>query len=58
MKHKKNNSKTESGEPILEFISGKTNTLAAKRVTKSIGSLKSLWQLTRMTGIVKKCSGD
>ncbi len=58
MKHKKNNSKTKGGEPILEFISGKTNTLAAKRVTKSIGSLKSLWQLARMTGIVKKCSGD
>ncbi len=52
----KQNYKTKCGEPILDFISGKTNTSAAKRLTKSISSLQSLWQLAKMTGIVKKCS--
>jgi hypothetical protein len=54
----KQNNKSKSGEPILDFISGKTNTSAAKRLTKSIGSLQSLWQLAKMTGVVRKCSED
>jgi hypothetical protein len=56
MKHKENTNNASAGAPVLDFISGKTNTSAAKRLTKSIGSLQSLWQLAKMTGIVKKCS--
>lgn len=55
---KQKNKKTQSGDPILDFISGKTETSAAKRLTKSIGSLQSLWQLAKMTGVVRKCRGD
>jgi hypothetical protein len=58
MKQKSNSKKTKSGEPVLDFISGKTNTSAAKKLTKSIGSLQSLWQLAKMTGIVMKCSEE
>lgn len=58
MKQKDNSNKTNAGEPILDFISGNMHTAAAKRLTKSIGSLQSLWQLAKMTGIVKKCSED
>ena len=55
---KQKNNKTESEEPILDFISGKINTSAAKRLTRSIGSLQCLWKLAKMTGVVRKCSGD
>lgn len=56
---KQNNSnKAKTCEPILDFISGKTNTFAAKRLTKSICSIQSLWQLAKMTGVVRKCSED
>lgn len=58
MKHKDNSSKPKVSELVLEFISGKTNTIAAKRLTKSIGSLQSLWLLAKMTEIVKKCSNE
>lgn len=58
MKHKDNSNKVKVGEPILDFISGKMDTTAAKRVTKNIGCLQSLWQLAKMTGIVKKYSED
>ena len=58
MKHKDNSSKPKVSELVLEFISGKTNTIAAKRLTKSIGSLQSLWLLAIMTEIVKKCSNE
>lgn len=56
---KYNNSKKRNvGGPILDFISGNTNTKAAKRLTKNIGSLQSLWQLAKMAAMVKKCSKD
>lgn len=58
MKQKNNSSKAKVSEPILDFISGKTNTFAAKRLTKSISSIQGLWQLAKMTGVVRKCSGD
>lgn len=53
MKQKNNSSKAKASEPILDFISGKTQTSAAKRLTRSIASLQSLWQLAKMTRIVK-----
>lgn len=56
MKHKDNSSQAKAGEPILDFISGKMDATTAKRVTKNIDCLQSLWQLAKMTGIVKKYS--
>ena len=58
MKQKSNSSKSKTSEPILDFISGKTNTFAAKRLTMNICSIQSLWQLAKMTGVVRKCSED
>ena len=58
MKQKNNSNKAKTCEPILDFISGKTNTFAAKRLTKSICSIQSLWQLAKMTRVVRKCSED
>ena len=58
MKQKNNRNKAKTSEPILDFISGKTNTFAAKRLTKSIGSIQSLWQLAKMTRIVRESSKD
>ena len=58
MKQKSNSKKTKAGEPVLDFISGKTNTSAAKRLTRSIVSLQSLWQLAKMTRIVRESSKD
>ena len=56
MKQKNNSNKAKVSEPILDFISGKTNTFAAKRLTKSISSIQSLWQLAKMTEVVRRCS--
>lgn len=53
MKQKNNSNKSKGSEPVLDFISGKTNTPAAKRLTKAIGSVQCLWHLAKMTGIVK-----
>lgn len=58
MKQKNNSNKAKTCEPILDFIAGKTNTLAAKRLTKSICSIQSLWQLAKMTRIVRESSKD
>ena len=58
MKQKNNSKKAKASEPILDFISGKTNTFAAKRLTKSICSIQSLWQLAKMTRIVRESSKD
>ena len=58
MKQKNNSNKAKTCEPILDFISGKTQTSAAKRLTRRIVSLQSLWQLAKMTGIVKESSKD
>ena len=56
MKQKNNSSKAKVSEPILDFITGRTQTLAAKRLTRSIVSLQSLWHLAKMTRIVKESS--
>lgn len=56
MKQKNNSNKAKASEPILDFITGRTQTLAAKRLTRSIVSLQSLWQLAKMTRIVKESS--
>ena len=58
MKHINNGNNAKVGEPILDFISGKTQTSAAKRITKSIVCLQSLWQLAKMTRIVRESSKD
>ena len=58
MKQKNNSNKAKTTEPILDFISGKTQTSTAKRLTRRIVSLQSLWQLAKMTGIVKESSKD
>ena len=58
MTQKNNSNKAKASEPILDFISGKTNTFAVKRLTKGIRSVQSLWQLARMTKVVRKCSKD
>lgn len=58
MKQKNNINKAKTCEPILDFISGKTNTFAAKRLTKSICSIQSLWQLAKMTRIARESSKD
>lgn len=58
MKQKNNSSKVNASESILDFISGKTHTLAAKRLTRSIVSWQSLWQLAKMTRIVRESSKD
>ena len=58
MKQKNNSNKAKASEPILDFISGKTQTSAAKRLTRSIVGLQSLWQLAKMTEIVRESSKD
>ena len=58
MKQKNNSNKAKTSEPILDIISGKTNTFAAKRLTKSICSIQSLWQLAKMTRIVRESSKE
>ena len=58
MKQKNNSNKAKASEPILDFISGKTQTLTAKRLTRSVVSLQSLWQLAKMTRIARESSKD
>lgn len=52
--HKNNDNKRKFNEPVLDFISGKYDTRAAMRLTKSIGSIRSLWMLAKMRDNVKK----
>ena len=54
MENEKTNLKQRSDEPVLDFISGNTDTLAAKRLTKNIRSLRSLWLLSKMSGCNRK----
>ncbi len=41
------------GEPVLNFISGETNTPSAKRLTKGICSVQALWLLAKMSKTIK-----
>lgn len=45
--------KKKRSEPVLDFISGNANTASAKRLTKNINSLRSLWLLAKMSKDVK-----
>ena len=54
MKHNDDNAPANGSEPILDFISGRTNTPSAMRLTKEIRSLHSLWILAKMSRSVKK----
>lgn len=56
MKNINFNDKQKVYEPILDFISGRMNTQSAKRVTRKIPSLQSLWLLAKMAGNIKKAS--
>lgn len=53
MNQKDNINSLRTGEPVIDFISGKTDTLAAKRLTKRICRLQSLWILAKMANAVK-----
>ena len=54
MKHNNNKDKPKLGEPVLDFISGNTDTPAAKQLTKHINNLSSLWLLAKMANCIKK----
>lgn len=54
MKQKDNGNKAIIGEPVLDFISGRTDTVASRRLTRRICNVQSLWQLAKMTETVKK----
>lgn len=54
MSNNKNDKGNKSNEPVLDFISGNTNTDAAKRLTKNIRSVQGLWLLAKMSGNLKK----
>lgn len=41
------------GELVMKFISGETNTQAARRLTKGICSVEALWLLAKMSKTVK-----
>ena len=49
MSQNKNHKASNQG-PVLDFISGKTETESAKRLTAGIHNLRSLWLLAKMTG--------
>lgn len=51
MNQKRMENQTSNG-PVLDFIMGKTDTAAAKRLTRNIRSVRSLWILARMKGAV------
>lgn len=53
MEPNRNVYKQESNEAVLDFISGKVDTLAARRLTKGINNIHSLWLLAKMTGNVR-----
>lgn len=42
-----------ANNPVLDFISGKADTIAAKRLTKNIRSIHSLWLLAKMSNAVR-----
>ena len=58
MKQKSNGNRTAACEPVLDFISGNSDTEVSKRLTKHIGSLQTLWQLAKMSRIVKNTAGN
>lgn len=47
MKEKQMEDQVSNG-PVLDFITGKTETAAAKRLTRNIRSVRSLWMLAKM----------
>ncbi len=52
MSNKEVNGQGENN-PVLDFVSGKTETIAAKRLTKNIRSVHSLWLLAKMSNSVR-----
>lgn len=42
--------KRGASEPVLDFMSGNTNTPAAKRLTRNIRTTHALWLLAKMAG--------
>ncbi|MBR5132638.1 MAG: hypothetical protein IKV29_00870 [Alistipes sp.] len=51
---KKQNTKMNTTDAVLEFISGKTDTESAKRLTRGVNSVNALWLLAKMARTVKK----
>ncbi|MBR2380530.1 MAG: hypothetical protein IKA86_06025 [Paraprevotella sp.] len=58
MKQIDNINKAKVKNPMLDFLSGNVNTSAAKRLTRSVCSMLSLWQLAKMSRIVNKNTED
>lgn len=58
MKQKNISNNVKANEPILDFITGKKQTSAAKRLTRNIVRLQSLWQLAKMSRIIRESSKD
>lgn len=58
MNQKNNFDKYEADRAIMDFISGNTNTPAAKGLTNSICNIQSLWLLAKMASNVRKCNND
>lgn len=53
MEQNRDFNKQEFSGPVLGFISGEINTLAARRLTKGINSIRSLWLLAKMAENVR-----
>ncbi len=53
MTNNKQNTKMNRIDAVTEFISGKTNTESAKRLTRGVNSINALWLLAKMTRSVK-----
>lgn len=58
MNQKNNFDKYEVDRAVMDFISGNTNTAAAKGLTNSICNMQSLWLLAKMASNVRKCNND
>jgi hypothetical protein len=54
MKKTRQENQCSGCEPVVDFILGKTNTTSAKRLTKGISRVTSLWLLAKMARSVKK----
>ncbi|MBE6303612.1 MAG: hypothetical protein E7089_06720 [Bacteroidales bacterium] len=58
IKQKRITNKHRKEEPVLDFISSRVNTLGARRLTKGIKNLYSLWLLAKMSNNIKKCNDE